>query len=76
MASCITFCLLCSATHVLIHWTDVTAAGLALPFSSQEPANAEQGIIGLILGAGPILWNEHTAFALQMQDIHAAQMTI
>ena len=71
MASCIKFCLLCSATHVLIHWTDVTAAGLALPVSSQEPSIAEQGIIG-----GPILWNEHTAFALQMQDIHAAQMTI
>ena len=53
------------ATHVLIHWTD------ALPVSSQE-----QGAIGLILGAGPILGNEDTAFALQMLHLHVAQMTI
>ena len=53
------------ATHVLIHWTD------ALPVSRQE-----QGGIGLILGAGPILGNEDTAFALQMLHLHVAQMTI
>jgi len=46
--------------HVLIHWMD------ALPVSSQEILTAEQGVIGLILGAGPILGNEDTAFALQM----------
>lgn len=46
--------------HVLIHWTD------ALPVSSQELLTAEQGVIGLILWAGPILGNEDTAFALQM----------
>ena len=56
--------------HVLIHWTD------ALPVSSQELLTAEQGIIGLILGAGPILGNEDTAFVLQMLHLCVAQMTI
>ena len=45
------------ATHVLIHWMD------PLPVSSQELLTAVQGVIGLILGAGPILRNEDTAFA-------------
>ena len=56
--------------HVLIHWTD------ALPVSSQELLTAEQGVIGLILGAEPILGNEDTAFALQMLHVCVAQMTI
>ena len=56
--------------HVLIHWTD------PLPVSSQELLTAEQGVIGLILGAGPILGNEDTAFALQMLHVCVAQMTI
>ena len=57
--------------HVQIHWTD------ALPVSSQELlTTAEQGVIGLILGAGPILGNEDTAFALQMLHLCVAQMTI
>ena len=58
------------ATHVQIHWTD------ALPVSSQELLTAEQGVIGLILRAGPILGNEDTAFALQMLHLYVAQMTI
>ena len=48
------------ATHVQIHWMD------AQPVSTQELLTAEQGVIGLILGAGPILGNEDTSFALQM----------
>ena len=56
--------------HVQIHWTD------ALPVSSQEFLTAEQGVIGVILGAGPTLGNEDTAFALQMQHLCVAQMTI
>lgn len=56
--------------HVQIHWTD------ALSVSSQELLTAEQGVIGLILGAGPILGNEDNAFALQMQHLCVAQMTI
>ena len=50
--------------HVQIHWMD------ALPVSSQELLTAEQGVIGVILG------NEDTAFALQMQHLCVAQMTI
>ena len=58
------------SVHLLIHWTD------ALPVSSQELLTAEQGVIGLILGAGPILGNEDTTFALQMPHLCVAQMTI
>lgn len=50
--------------HVLIHWTDPH------PVSSQELLTAEQGVIGLILGAGPILGGFANATPLCGSDDH------